>query len=476
MVHHDGNNGDILNPPFDSPQRQSPRIVATFNLVATIVGGGVLSLPLAFEKCGVVFATMLMILSAIITDQSLYLLCLAARKTGATSYGQVGRDAFGPLMDTSISVLLFVFLLFVLTAYMVLLRDIWTPLVNTRVFPNSINGDLVLLAILVLMSPFLVQRTLYSLRFNCYTGFGSVSILCVALVHHAWITFDWSVSKSTVKLFPEQWGDALFAFPIIMLSFLSAFNVLPIQNALLQPTRQRTKSVVNMAVTACFALMYCFGLGGYMFAQEATEGNILLNCNHDTDWMFLLGRIGCGVTIMLALAMMMLPCRDSLLEVVDLIVSSSTAHSTEALPDTIPAGEKTFLLRASNGDTDEEDATLQSQASMTPPPSSIQQIPLVHYGSTLGITLLCYLGAVMAPGVAIVWSLCGSSMAFLIAFFLPAACYVKLEKRGSATDSSATNSCIYWKVFSWFLITFSIVGGAACTTQTILMIEWKSSM
>jgi hypothetical protein len=219
--------------------------------------------------------------------------------------------------------------------------------------------------------------------------------------------------------------------------------------------------------------MYCFGLGGYLFAQEATEGNILLNCNHDTDWMFLLGRIGCGITIMLALAMMMLPCRDSLLEVVDLIVLSSTAKA-EALPETMPAGEETSLLRASR--TDEEGAALLSHASTPTTASSIQGIPLVHYGSTLGITLLCYLGAVLAPGVAIVWSLCGSSMAFLIAFLLPAACYVELEKKRRASNSSDTKPWTYWKVFSWFLIAFSIVGGTACTTQTILMLEWKSSM
>jgi hypothetical protein len=374
-------------------------------------------------------------------------------------------------MDKWDGMLLFVFLLFVLTAYMVLLRDIWTPLVNDNrgIFP-TLHGDLALLAILLLVSPFLVQRTLHALRFNCYTGFGAVSMLGVALVHHAWrkmlVDDDDSSAAFPIQWFPERWADVLFAFPIIMLSFLATFNVLPIQNALVQPTRQRTRSVIRMAVGACFVLMYGFGLGGYLFARAATQGNILLNCmsrdDDSIDWMFLLGRIGCGITIMLALAMMMLPCRDSLLEAVGdlMMVSSST---TEASPDTM-AGEGTSLLRASSHGPG--DAARLPHARTTAIAFSLLDNPLVHYGSTLAIALLCYLGAVVAPGVAVVWSLCGSSMAFLIAFLLPAACYVELERK----KGRAALPWTYWNMFSWFLIAFSIVGGTACTWQTILML------
>jgi len=99
----DGNSSDnfdlvALKPPFSSDQRCSSIVVAIFNLVATIVGGGLLSVPLAFEKCGIILATFLMIFSAVATDRSLYLLCLCSQYTGATSFGEVGRKAFGPWM------------------------------------------------------------------------------------------------------------------------------------------------------------------------------------------------------------------------------------------------------------------------------------------------------------------------------------------------------------------------------------------
>lgn len=215
-------------------------------------------------------------------------------------------------MEQSLSVLLFIFLLFVIVGYSVLIRDIWTPIVGILVpDASSLNGNLVLLCILLLLSPFLVQRTLYALRFNCYVGFCSVSILCIALCHHGFFGSSDSVlmdetddeyddgddDEIAMLYFTTNFSDTLFAFPIIMLAFLSHFNVIPIQGALIRPTRTRMGFVVNAAVGACFTLMYLFGLGGYAYAGPETKGNILLNVSTISgDWMFLLGRIGCGIT------------------------------------------------------------------------------------------------------------------------------------------------------------------------------------
>eukprot|EP00549_Striatella_unipunctata_P023027 CAMPEP_0118684980 /NCGR_PEP_ID=MMETSP0800-20121206/6967_1 /TAXON_ID=210618 ORGANISM="Striatella unipunctata, Strain CCMP2910" /NCGR_SAMPLE_ID=MMETSP0800 /ASSEMBLY_ACC=CAM_ASM_000638 /LENGTH=337 /DNA_ID=CAMNT_0006581791 /DNA_START=73 /DNA_END=1083 /DNA_ORIENTATION=- len=334
------------------------------------------------------------------TDRSLYLLCLCARQTGASSYSQVGRMAFGKRMEWFISILLFVFLIFVLIAYMVLARDIWTPIVGLVV--TNPDGDVILLIILILLSPFLVQKSLHSLRFNSYIGFAAVSILCIALCHHAWIGFP---PKTENVMLPKSVGDVLFVFPIIVLSFLCQFNIIPIQVALMEPTRKRMNGVINGSVGASFLLMCLFGLGGYLYAGNNTQGNILLNCDLHNP-MFLLGRFGCGVTIVLAKPMMLLPCRNNLLEILDLIVTSQS-------------GETISLIR---------NEPQQRQL--------LSNIPWVHYSSTFLIILICYIGAIKAIGVAVVWSMCGSSMAFIIGFILPSACYLQIQRKNERTDNT----------------------------------------
>ena len=427
-------------------------IVATFNLIATIVGGSVLSLPLAFARCGLILGTVLMIFAAVITDRSLFLLCLCARRTGATSYGEVGKAAFGQNMEYFISGLLFVFLVFVLMAYMVLLEDIWTDIVEIVGNRENVPAQLVLLVIILLMSPFLAQRTLHALRFNCYVGFASVSILCLALCHHAFIT----PLPDPLLLWTTSWNDVLFAFPIITLSFLSIFNILPIQGALLHPSRDRMQGVIGGAVSGSLVLSLVFAISGYLYAGSATNGNILLNCDHHSDWMFFLGRLGCGVTIMLAMAMMLLPCRDSLLEVLDVL----TNH-----PHIVRVEEEQLLLLSSARNSD----TLPDPLLVMAKRPKLRENRWVHYTSTIGIVAICYLSAVRVPGVALVWSLCGSWMAFIIAFILPAACFLKIQtKYPPSNDDDDRSSSQAWIVFSWILLLLSLVSAVACSLQTIM--------
>ena len=554
----------------DPAHGTSSMLVATFNLVATIVGGGVLSVPFAFAKCGgALWGVLWMTLAAGLTDQSCLMLCWCARppevvlSTTAihpdvlpvlpttpqllSSYGQVGKAAFGPLLEVAISAVIFVFLVFVLIAYMVLVKDIWTPLwlalyeyayaaAATTWLPSTkttasesttmlglpeearrddiIYGPYVLLGIIVFMSPFLVQRTLHALRFNCYIGFASVSILCLALCHHALSSSSSTNNNNNNVLWtrdfwlapPESVQDVLVAFPILMLSFLCHFNVNPIQKALIRPTPQRVRGVVRGAMMACGLLMTLFGVAGYAYVvggnntatSTVVQGNILLNCEDEQqaasrggerrDLFLLLGRVGCGITIMLAMAIMILPCRDSLLEVLDIIAFASTSTDTTASPNHNNHGshqtdstlsETTPLV----GQVNDNDKTLTAAGKPMATnhhvkPPSLSEVPAVHYGSTLLIVVVCYVSAVKAPGVAIVWSLCGSSMAFCIAFMLPTACFLQIlhqrEQQQQHDDghhpggpSSRPSQSTPSKGLAWVLLVTSVVAAIVCTTQTI---------
>lgn len=428
--------GDKLVPGFESPKRQSNLVASTFNLLATIIGGGVLSLPIAFQKCGIVLGSLLMLVAAVVTERSLYLLCLCARISGATSYGEVGKHAFGTSMEYFISMVLFVFLMFVLVGYMVLVQDIWTSIVRIVTGIQDIDSSQILLVILLFMGPFLVQKTLYALRFNCYVGLSSVSILCLALCHHAFTT----PLPDPLVLWTGSLDDVLFAFPIITLSFLSIFNVLSIQGSLMQPSRGRILLVIDGAVGTSFFITLLFGMSGYLYAGVETDGNILNNISTSGDWLFFLGRLGCGITIMLAMPMMLLPCRASLLEVLEVAVNG---------PDHAPMEEEIPLVATNSNNTRQH----------------LSDNPWVHYLATFGITFSCYAIAKHVPGVEVVWSLCGSFMAFLIAFFLPAACYLQIQ-RGNFPN--ARNESLAWTWFSWVLLVASTIGAVVCTIHTTM--------
>ncbi len=90
--HYIPNLADHLDPPFNSVTRRSTRLIAVFNLLSTIVGGGTLSLPYAFSKCGYIGGTSLVILSVYMSIGSLQTLCVLSRKLGTAKYAEVRQD------------------------------------------------------------------------------------------------------------------------------------------------------------------------------------------------------------------------------------------------------------------------------------------------------------------------------------------------------------------------------------------------
>ena len=357
---------------------------------------------------------------------------------------------------------------------------------------------------------------MHIIRFNCYIGSASIFILCIALCRGGWQRFNNEDDDTEDKDYEEDdvvWfkipsiKDVLFSFPITMLAFLCHFNIISIQNALCQPTRKRTDHMIQYAIGVSFLLMYLFGLGGYLYAGSSTQGNILRNVpvgkrdgeDNGEYYLFLLGRVGIGTTIMLAMPLMALPCREALLEVVDVWFHQShhiTTTNVEAprSPTTEESSCWKVLHQFNRAETDHdavittEDEVVTEEIS-TPPPASpvlrrvssgailIRHDPiqsdyifrntLTHYGSTLLITATCYFGAVAVSGVATVWSFIGSSLAFFIAFILPCGCFIVIESM-VPTIADGGDRKEKWIQIAWIILIFAIVGAVVCTTNSII--------
>jgi amino acid permease len=424
-----------------------------------MIGGSIISLPLAFAKCGIVLATMLLFFAASLTDCSLRLLCKSARQSGVSTYAEVGRVAFGHHAEYAISAILFLFLFFVLVASMALAKDIWTPLIAVLI--PQVRGYQVMLGIVLVASPFLVQSTLYSLRYLCYMSLASTLVATGILSLRAYQTLHVVVRE--LELVTNSFGDALVAFPVITLSFLSSFNVLQVQSTLFRPTDRRINGVVGTSTALCFLLTYLFGLSGYLIGGTATEGNILLNLNGNV-----LGHFCCGVVMICAMAVVMLPCRSAILQLIETLhASGACPHGTdcekEGQTETSSQSENRSLLDL---------YVVHEGTSLLPRIEEDEQEcfmignPYAHYGSTIAILAFSFLGAMKAPSVAIIWSFCGPTLAFLISFFFPAACYLEIQRREPGAH-------VFWGLLAWFLIIFSVVAAIACTMQIIcISFDW----
>lgn len=100
----------------------------------------------------------------------------------------------------------------------------------------------------------------------------------------------------------------------------------------------------------------------------------------------------------------------------------------------------------------------------------LSEYKITHYLSTFLIVVGCYIGAVAAPGVAFVWSLLGSFMAYLVAFILPTVFYLQIENKlinnNNVDNKERRGTRVFTVVAAWILLIASICSAIACTTQT----------
>ena len=114
---------EFLSPGHHSAERSASAVGCVFAMLATIVGGGALSLPYALKSLGAGPGFALIFLAAYASDASLLALCAASRRTGIVALPRLARHTHGPWLEVVCNASLLALCGFVSVAYVTLLRD-----------------------------------------------------------------------------------------------------------------------------------------------------------------------------------------------------------------------------------------------------------------------------------------------------------------------------------------------------------------
>ncbi|KAL7481911.1 hypothetical protein ACHAW6_007592 [Cyclotella cf. meneghiniana] len=344
-------------------QRHGTISSARFNLLSSMVGGGSLSLPLAFHQTGnMLVAPLLLLVTAAIAQQSIIFLVKAgiystvsregssgdgianrgihrarasSNKKGTASYENVAMQAFGPYARVFSMALVFACCFFGSIGYCVLLRDMLEPIVDAFLTPPegadggpTLARNAAMLIVVLFVTPLCTLRNLTALQ---NVGAASMlSVLTVALcvafrsiecqikpvVYEVEEDSNNVESFQALRAFPLSMKELLNAVPLFISSYVCHFNVLPIHNELRCPTSDRVKKWIQTTIWPATIFYWFIGFTGSLFikctSSGRVSGNILLDFD-ENDPLILLGRLCLAVTITLALPMLIIPARDILL-------------------------------------------------------------------------------------------------------------------------------------------------------------------
>jgi len=370
-------------------------------LANSIIGVSILAMPYCYKQCGIVLATLMIILSGTIVKLACHLLiksAIMARRRNIENlafhtHGNVGKllvelGIIGYLIGTSI-------------AFFVVMGDLGPPLIASLAgVEPTYNLRMIILTGLGLFValPLSLLRNIDSLQYICASSILFYVTVVFRVVLEAapvlWRSSEW---MSGVSL----WRPAgiLQCFPIFSMALACQANVFEVYASLPDASAQKMNSVTKSAVNLCSTIYIIIGVFGYIaFYNQDFGGNILASFTIPTTRFIDFLKLGFVISVAVSFPLVVFPCRTSIHSLI-FRKTYQGIGSTELVTDYIP-------------------------------PARFNLITIVMILITLSI-------GIVIPDIELVLGIVGSTMGSTICVIFPAVAFLKLTSKNTTERLAA---------------------------------------
>eukprot|EP00930_Biecheleria_cincta_P046085 TRINITY_DN31783_c0_g1_i1.p1 TRINITY_DN31783_c0_g1~~TRINITY_DN31783_c0_g1_i1.p1 ORF type:complete len:504 (-),score=64.38 TRINITY_DN31783_c0_g1_i1:127-1638(-) len=450
-----------------------------FNLVNTMIGGGILGLPFAMRQCGTVLGAVLLIVFAMLTDLAAWMLLVCVDATRQKSYALVGETLYGPLMGLCVDLAVFLNNLGVLISYVVVIGDLVPPFMTYISAPALLQNRASLLSCVALciLLPMSCLRSMGALRYTSLVCLFMILLLLILVVAMGTGIIDVHEdrSSSSPRLFAESARPVFTQMPVIVFAYNCAMNV-PILYSELRRQKtelvdskfgtKRSKMMLAMHTSvAAVAAIYCLvAVYGYLAFEEHTAPDILTNFQSDIFSPAPYVRVSYSLVLICSYPVMCFSCVASLHRLLlhvraafcrdeeDYVPFMAASPGSHALfPHGLPSGQP-----ESSCSDDSTADPFDSKNANTPSETS-RAAHLIEVVSLVSLTLIL---GVLLPNVSAIFGITGGLCGGAVTFVFPGLFFAKVAREPEGAD--------LWAPLGYIMLAL----GAMLSVGTTLLVAW----
>ncbi|KAI8128687.1 hypothetical protein FF38_00310 [Lucilia cuprina] len=362
-------------------------------LANSIIGVGILAMPFCFQKCGIILAILLLILSNWITRVCCHYLIKTSLLTRRKSFEFLGFHAFGTSGKLLVELCIIGYLLGSCITYFVVVGDLG-PQIVTKMFSlenehRHLRTLLMCGVTLFCIIPLGMLKNVDSLSTVCTASIGFYVCLVIKIILESEkhiIDNDW-----TEKVVYWQPGGVLQCLPIFSMALSCQMQIFEVFTSINNQSLEKLNGIVRNATWICTLVYIAVGFFGYVaFCTQTFSGNILMNLSASFSSDVI--KIGFVLSVAFSFPLVIFPCRASLYS---LLYRKGHTDATGYIPETRFKAITIFIVTFS----------------------------------------LCI--ALMIPSVELVIGLVGSTIGVAICIMFPAACFRKIIKKDTTERNLA---------------------------------------
>ena len=264
------NDGFNIDP---SKSGKDSSTTAGIQIANTIMGAGILSIPLMMSYLGILLGIVLLLFLAVLTLYSVYILMRCHQITGKSGYSMFGKITMGTIGSILVKIVIIVNNMGICICYLRIFGEVTQTIIQSFIsksgyFATNWHNHFYILVGSVILFFFIFIKNISSLKKVSYLGVIAVllfAVLLAVLLLYKTISNELDSNVSWKFLFPDcTFPEAFQAAPSVFLAFLFQFNVFPIYYSLQHRGSRAMFRATKIGIFFSLIIFLIIGIVGFL--------------------------------------------------------------------------------------------------------------------------------------------------------------------------------------------------------------------